>query len=600
MEAPTLDGCRAEAARRLAVTPEMLDVQVLQEGKRGLFTVRPFRVRAQGRSAAGAPSEAGPQADVSSAFLAKLDVRVKIARAALQQLDVLQSGDEGRALDEILASFDSLSDERRTEVTELSKLLSGPLAAKVQERLAKDGWFVIKVSADRMAAHLDVHPPEGVGRPVALQAVLARLRDEGVVQGVDPDAIRKVLEEVVGLGQPVTGFRAARAVLPETGFDGCVDFLVDPGGKQEVVRSDGSMDYRGRAGITMVKAGQVLARLVPPTPGTPGIDVCGREIPAESGKPASLAIGEGVAFDAGTGEYRATLDGLLDTSEGALRVRRTFLVRGDVDMSTGNIEFDGAVQVMGSVHDGFAVRASGDIEVRGRVEGCEILSERGRVLVRQGIAGRNRCFVSAGSDVEAKYIENARVYARRNVSVDVAVMHSEVVAGGSVTATRGRGSLIGGTIKAGEAVIAKTLGAPNEPFTDIQVGIGIEQQDAIRRMDQRLVAAQSAAHRLEEVVKEFEHAAKDIQKLPARERESYLDLRKKLLVLHYEVDKLEAQRRELIDKATADARGTVRVMCEAHGRVVVRIGQLIDRVESTTGPTCFRVDPESGRIVRNR
>jgi uncharacterized protein (DUF342 family) len=276
------------------------------------------------------------------------------------------------------------------------------------------------------------------------------------------------------------------------------------------------------------------------------------------------------------------------------------VVSADVDMTTGNVEFNGSVRIGGAVRDGFSVRATGDITIQGGVEGCEIVSEKGSIAVRQGIAGRHRCFVSAGKDVEAKYIENARVYARHDVKVDVAIMHSEVVAGNAVLAMKGKGAIIGGMTKAGILVQARTLGAPNEPVTEFLVGISIEQQDQIRDMDQRLVALKNAAARLEEVAKEFEHATKDVSRLPARDKQQYIDMKKKLLVLHYETDKLEAQRREFVEKVTAQSRGAVKVAHEAYGRVTVRIGQFKDQVAEQILGATFRADVEQNRIVRDR
>ena len=46
-----------------------------------------------------------------------------------------------------------------------------------------------------------------------------------------------------------------------------------------------------------------------------------------------------------------------------------YVVPGDVDFSTGNIDFIGSVKVMGSVRNGFSVKAEGNVEIMGRLEG---------------------------------------------------------------------------------------------------------------------------------------------------------------------------------------------------------------------------------------
>jgi uncharacterized protein (DUF342 family) len=284
----------------------------------------------------------------------------------------------------------------------------------------------------------------------------------------------------------------------------------------------------------------------------------------------------------------------------ALGVHRTFLVSGDVDRTTGNmnIAFDGPVQVLGSVRDGCWVRAIRDIEIHGQVEAGEVTSAEGAVRVLGGIAGRGRCFISAGTDVEAKYIESARVYARRNVVVDVAIVNSEVTAGGSVSAPCGRGAIVGGVVRAGHSIDARSLGAPNGPVTDVSVGIGIERCERIRAADQRLASLRNAARGLEEAGGEFEPGDRDFRKMSGSEKDLHLKLRKQLLTLHYEIDRLEIQRRDLVGGLRAEVRGTVRASCEVLGNVIVRIGSLVDRVEEPLGATAFGADPEAGRIVR--
>ncbi len=593
VESPTLDECRQQAARELGVSAEKLVVRVVQQGKRGVFSSKPYRIRASVRG------NGSPKAkDAGSAFLSKLDMHVNLALIEMERIEVFKDSDG--VFNQLLTSCEELSEERRKEVLELSKLLTGPSARKIQEKVAKDGWFKLTVSEDQFGAFVEVWPPEGIGRPVAVRDVLQRMNEEGVSHGSDHVKLRKLLEEVATLGKPLKNVRVAEGRPAESGKDGFIDFLVDPSHKEKVVRKDGSVDHRGLASVTMVHAGQVLARLIAHTEGEPGVTVRGNEIKPQPGKPARLEAGDNIDFDAESMEYRADVDGVLESIDGRIYVQQTFVVPGDVDMTIGNIEFNGTVQIMGSVRDGFSVRAAEDIEIQGGVEGCEVISEKGSVRVKQGVAGRHRCFISAGKDVEAKYIENAKVYARNDVKVSVAVMHSEVVAGNAVVAISGKGAVIGGITKAGNLVHAKALGATNEPVTEFVVGITVQDQDRIREMDGQLVGLANTVLRVEEVIKEFEHAAKNVDDLPPRDKQQYVDMRKRLLVLHCEIDKAEAKRKEFVKMATAENKGEVKAASDVFGRVLVRIGQFMDHVDTHLHTTTFRADAEQGHIVRNR
>jgi uncharacterized protein (DUF342 family) len=450
-----------------------------------------------------------------------------------------------------------------------------------------------------MSALLEVRPPEGLGRAVTARDVHGRLREMGISCGVDSEAVARALGEVIESGQPVKGVVVARGREPEDGHDGFVELLVRPSSHEQVVRDDGSVDHRGVAGITVVKAGQILARLVPGTPGKPGTSVLGKALPAKAGAQERLDAGDNVSFNAESGEYYAEIDGVFDREGDRILVREVFTVPGDVDMTVGNIDFDGSVSIAGSVRDGFRVRATGDVTIHGGVEGCEVVSETGSVHVLQGVAGRGRCFVSAGQDVAAKYIENACVHARGDVKVAVAIMHSEISAGNAVTAIESKGAIIGGTIRAGRQVLALALGAANEPPTLLVLGISDADRETMREMDRRIVDLESAADKLQKVISEFEHAAADVAGLPPTEKEQYVALRKKLVILHYERDRACTARRIFMNQVTAEATGEVKATREVHGKVEIRIGQYRDKVDRMLPGTSFRIDPEQGRIVRN-
>ncbi|MFH1023527.1 MAG: FapA family protein [Planctomycetota bacterium] len=595
IEGKTLEDCRKKAAAELGVPGERLEIKVLQKARQGFFSATPFRVQA---SVSGEAAPVRP--DASSHFLGKLNTHVAIVTAEMEKVEALRDEKKGGNLDEILNAYNDLSDELRNEIRGLSGLLSGDNAKQVQEKISREGRFRLDVSEDCLAVTLDVKPSEGVGRAVTFEDIRQKLVQLNVTFGVDAGAIQKVLSDVSRLGQPVSAIPIAQGRHPRHGNDGHVEFLVKPPSKETVVRQDGTVDHRGAAGITMVKAGQVLARIVPPSAGEPGMTVHGVALPAQAGRPAALTAGENVEFNAAAGEYRSIIDGVLEATASRIAVKKSFRVSGDVDVGVGNIEFGGSVVVSGSVRDGFAVRAVGDIVIQGSVEGCEIVSEKGSVRVGQGVAGRGHCFISAGADVEAKFIENAIIHARGNVIVGTAILHSEVAAGDSVVAINGRGAIIGGVTQAGKLVHALVLGAANEPPTLLILGVSDEAQEKIRAMDGRLVSLQNTTARLDGVIREFEHVVTDISKLPLPEREKYVELRKKKVVLLYELEKLKKMRQEFMDGIAAQAVGEVRVSKEVFPKVTVRIGQYQDVVTSMISGTLFRVDTEKGQIVRGR
>ncbi|MFH0911146.1 MAG: FapA family protein, partial [Planctomycetota bacterium] len=326
------------------------------------------------------------------------------------------------------------------------------------------------------------------------------------------------------------------------------------------------------------------------------VDVYGNPIPSQPGQEARLEAGINVRENPETREFHAESDGVMEVGGDTINVRPVFVIREDVDMTTGNVEFDGAVQIGGTVRDGFYVRATGDIDISGSVEAAEVVSKDGTIRVKKGITGKDRCYVSAGLNVEAKYIENARVYAHNNIEVNSAILHSEVVAGNNVIVMRSRGAIIGGVTRAGNLVQAKRLGAANEPQTKIVVGIDIAAHAQLGEIDRRLISLQNLHTHLDEVVKSMEGPAKNIAKLSARERKQLKAFKMKLLVVHYEIEKLNQARGEFLEKLTAETKGLVKVSNEVFGHVEIRIGNLVKHITTRISAVTFWPDLTENRI----
>ncbi len=607
VEGWTVEACRKRAAAQLRVPEGSLSVKVLRKARKGFFTSTPYKVKAiyepskPGGDGAEVASEAGEGRDEpvsESAFVEKLNFHARTVLGEVEQMEVLRQSRESEIFEEIVNSYDSLSEDIRKEVLEVSKLLSGNTADRLREKLARDGGFDMRVSDDEMQVLLDISPPEGIGRPVTSAAILKALEEEGVTEGIDHVTLQRALDEVAELGQPVSGVVVAAGTPAEDGDDGVVDYVVTPCTPEQNPR--GGRDGGCRVPVAMVKKGEVLARLVPPTPDMPGVTVRGRELEGRPGSDPECPPGENVEFDPETNEYRALTAGVLEVVKGRLQVSANYLVQGDVDASVGNIDFDGRVTVTGSVRNGLRLRATGDIEIRGTVEGSEVVSREGSVTILRGVAGRGRCFISAARDVAAKYIENATVHAGNNVRVDVAIMRSDVSAGHTVRADTGKGAIIGGTIRAGKLIAALVLGAPSEPPTDLLVGMSLEDQERIRGMDRREKELETAAERVRPVVAEFERATGNVEELPAPARERYADLRRQLLVVRYEMEKVRRERDDIMKHLAADPKGQVRAAREVHGRVTIGIGQFKYRVDNPLHGTTFSADLKLGRIVRSR
>jgi len=204
------------------------------------------------------------------------------------------------------------------------------------------------------------------------------------------------------------------------------------------------------------------------TPGEPGITVTGKETPAKPGRDVVLPRGRGVRYDDLKVNMYAETSGMVQYARGVISVSHVYTIRGNCDMSVGNIDFDGNVEIMGNIIAGMTIKATGNIVVGGVVEGATI-DAGGDIVLRSGIQGMDRGKLISGGDITAQFIERCQVTAGGNVTADV-ILHSQLAVAGGLRVQGRRGSLVGGTTKVAREVIVGSLGSSAQASTQIEVG----------------------------------------------------------------------------------------------------------------------------------
>jgi uncharacterized protein len=338
--------------------------------------------------------------------------------------------------------------------------------------------FRLTVSADQLLASLEVAPTRGDDMPVGLDEVLAYLTSAGITYGVDAADVAKAVE-VRGKNVVV-----ARGLPPRDGEDGRLEIepsLLEIGGRPRV-NDNGEVDLFELNLIHTVREDQVLARRVSPTPKQDGRGVRGQVLLSRSVWAAPARAGPGSRLKEGGLEIIATLSGHAVVIGEQLGVSSIYQVRGDVGVATGNIEFVGSVVVQGDVCPGYRVRADGDVEIHGNVNGG-IVEAGGNVSVRYGVLGQGR--VVAAGTAKAKFVEYAEVRAGAEVWVSDGIMQSKVTAGTRIEVLGRYGSIVGGNIFARLSLSARELGSSAGVRTSIAVGVAPELVPESERLDVR-------------------------------------------------------------------------------------------------------------------
>ena len=201
----------------------------------------------------------------------------------------------------------------------------------------------------------------------------------------------------------------------------------------------------------------------------PGTDVYGKEIVAKKGNPAIVKAGKNVKESEDGLRIYAAKNGEVYFENNIIYVEETITINGNIDNKTGNIKFNGKININGNVRSGFMVEAEGNIEVFGVVEGAKLIS-KGDIIIHRGVQGNNQAYLYCLGNLKSKYIENASINSAGNVEADV-ILHSNVIAKNMITVSGRKGLIVGGNIKAGKEVIANILGSSMGTSTIIEVGI---------------------------------------------------------------------------------------------------------------------------------
>jgi uncharacterized protein (DUF342 family) len=284
--------------------------------------------------------------------------------------------------------------------------------------------------------------------------------------------------------------KVAQGTLPQPGHDAKIHYFFKGsgiGGGKPLELEDGRVDYRELGTIENVTKGQVLASKTPLGPGLPGMSVLGEEIPARDGKEVHLRAGQNVVLSDDSLHVTALIDGQPKIDGSRISVQPMIVIMGDVDFSTGNINFQGSVRIGGNILPGFTVKATQDIEIGGVVEGASIESG-GKVSVKGGV--RQHSVITSHADVTVRFVDSeSSITTRANLIVVESAMHSSLTAGLAIKVGK---KLIGGTAQAGEFISAEQIGATAGTHTVLDVRHGrqtkvIEQlQRAIGTLNSQL------------------------------------------------------------------------------------------------------------------
>jgi uncharacterized protein (DUF342 family) len=333
----------------------------------------------------------------------------------------------------------------------------------------------------------------------------------------------------------------ARGTLPVKGEDAKIIFKKPPGRKDlpddisELVKDNKIICY---------EKGDIIAEKKLHTPGIPGINVFGEEIPPEPGKWIAFPVGSNVEIFTEDQYLRASADGKLDISDSNISILENYKINGSVDHVIGNIIFKGKLLEVGGIENGRTVNVKGDLAVSGGIENA-IVNIEGNLTVN-GVVSGEHCRVFVQNDMTCSVIEQAKVEVTGDLIVKNYILDADCICKGNIILKEKKAMILGGYVTFGKTLTANTIGSDQNTTTHIYGGflnIHVEEYEALKNSYnanlKKLTDIKKGLEKIEEIEK-IKPLDDKYQIIKKRFKSGLIDIINELKTSREKIAKLEA------------------------------------------------------------
>jgi uncharacterized protein (DUF342 family) len=439
----------------------------------------------------------------------------------------------------------------------------------------QNGRCRIQVSTNNMEAYLLIDPPLGEGNWPTKEDALMAIQAEGIAFGLDESGIDKAIVQRSAKGTLIASGKA-----PINGKEAEVNFFFETGVFRKACLEDeyGKVDFRQVQTIQNVTPGQIIVEKILATPGQPGMDVRGREIPAVPGKDKMVKLGKNVEWNADGTKVMAINGGEPTMLGGRVTILPIHELKGDVNFNTGNINFSGNLVIKGNVESGFKVEAEGDITIYGNVDTADIRAG-GNLLIQGGVSGMDKTEIYCGGDFSAKYIEHVSVCCEGTVTIKESIMHCQVSADSKIIVEGGKGLIVGGLIRSGEEISAKTIGSRLGTVTELDVGVKPKTKQEMQELETQIKQNTDSLEKAEKAI----IILSKMPNIPDDKKEMLQNLIKTSYALKAQIAEVEARHEEIM--------GVIQNPNQDKGRIKIK-DTIYPGVRVTMGKTTIMIQDE--------
>ncbi|SMF14330.1 DUF342 domain-containing protein [Pseudobacteriovorax antillogorgiicola] len=390
-------------------------------------------------------------------------------------------------------------------------------------KVPKNSLFKIKFLNNDLEARIEAVHPKVKSQTFILSRkdLVAELKNHGIASGYD-----KHVDQVLSafdLKHDLKNMVVATGRAPELGSK---PYIYETYKDSGLVEQDAHMDIdmRDAQSRVVVDPGDVIAE-IRYEDGKPGLDVFGNFIHATQDDPKlKVRPGDNVEKDE-HGRFVSLIHGMPSFSHRLVDVSPILIHKGDVNLSSGNLEFDGSAEIKGNIESGATVNVTENLLVTGTIGQASVRCGR-NLTVKGGIVSTERGLIQVRGKLVAGFVENSRIITMGDMIVSQSVMNSNIIVGGNLKIVAPKtGILGGGMVSVRNRLITGNLGFDDGKITVCRVGADWKIESKIAINEARLHRMESAE---DKESKNFKEAKSKEQRRLARKGRSSDEIKKRL------------------------------------------------------------------------
>lgn len=447
----------------------------------------------------------------------------------------------------------------------------------------------IEISDDQLEAYITLNvPPDDLLVEEKRRALLNKVADALKKARVTYGIISEALHGYLPANKPIL---IARGTAPVHGKDSVIKMYKIDQPKPKVI-DNGSVNFYDLSLIHQVRAGDWVGERIDPIAGVPGKNIYGDEIPPNNGITLPLNYDRNsveLVREDGKDVLYALKTGAVHYDKDCISVYDHLEIDGDIDFSTGNIDFDGYVSIRGSVEENFSVRATKDIEISGEyglggVNTIESLD--GNIYIRGGIAGKGKARVICKKNLYVKFLSDVEVICEGSVYIGFYARNSFIHAK-QVVIHSPKGQIVGGVTDVDIKVECANIGNRLETRTQIIVR-GFDRNIMQGRMKE-------ISSLIEEKKERFAKLTAAMKKTEGRSNKTentfMAKTRQELWQVQEQIKSLENEQADIANFLKTPGDGAVMVKKRIYPKVrlVIR-GEVIEIIEQAMAPAYVLYD----------